>query len=102
MEILSNSFIVNNFLGNNLLTNKIANEGIVNSNFVSSLKEDLDKLNQKQIKADEMTSMLALGEDVEIHEVMLAQQEAKMSLELAVQVRNKVVESVQELIKMQI
>ena len=53
------------------------------------LKEKLDDVNEKQIKADEATEAFISGDDVDIHELMLITEEAKMSLQLAVQVRNK-------------
>ena len=49
-----------------------------------------------------MTNELVLGGDVEIHEVMLAAEEAALSLQLAVQVRNKLTEAVKELTNLQL
>ncbi|MEG0296316.1 MAG: flagellar hook-basal body complex protein FliE [Clostridium sp.] len=72
------------------------------SGFSDILKQNLDSINEKQVHADEMTKKFVMGEDVEVHEVMLAAEEAKMSLQLAVQMRNKVVEAVQELTRMQL
>lgn len=89
---------------NILNTNK--NSEINNSNssnsFQDALKESLDKLNEKQIEADNITNDFIAGKDVEVHEMMLNMEEAKMSLQLAIQVRNKVVEAVQELTRMQL
>ena len=79
--------------------NVAGNEG---SDFLSMLKEKLDSVNDKQITAEETTESFIKGEDVDIHEVMLATEEAKMSLELAVQIRNKLVEAYQELNRMQL
>lgn len=42
------------------------------------------------------------GDNTDIHNVMLSTEEAKMSLELAVQVRNKIVDAYQELNRMQL
>lgn len=70
--------------------------------FDNTLKNTLDKLNNQLVSADNMTQSFIKGEDVEIHEMMLAQEEAKMSLQLAVQVRNKFVETIQELSRMQL
>lgn len=72
------------------------------TNFSDIFKSTLDSLNEKQVIADNITSEFIAGGDVEIHEVMLATEEAKMSLQLAVQVRNKIVEAVQELTRMQL
>ncbi|MBP3914469.1 flagellar hook-basal body complex protein FliE [Clostridium sp.] len=76
-------------------------QGITNS-FESMLKNNLESINNKQLYSDKLTNDLVMGEDVEIHEVMIAQEEARMSLQLAVQIRNNLVECIQELTKMQI
>ena len=49
-----------------------------------------------------MTSEFVSGGEVDLHEMILGMEEAKMSLQLAIQVRNKVVEAVQELTRMQL
>ena len=85
-----------NFQGNNTIQRNS------NLSFGDMLKEKLDAVNQKQIEADNMTNKFVKGEDVEIHEVMLAAEEAKMSLQLAVQIRNSMVEAVKELTSMQL
>lgn len=72
------------------------------SGFKNILKDSLDSVNEKQVIADKVTERFVMGEDVEVHEVMLAAEEAKMSLQLAVQIRNKVVEAVKELNNMQL
>ena len=73
-----------------------------NSSFQDVLKTSLDKLNEKQVQADEITNDFVAGNDVEVHEMLLSMEEAKMSMQLAIQVRNKVVEAVQELTRMQL
>lgn len=70
--------------------------------FDSFFKDSLDKVNEKQVIADELTKGFISGQDVDINDVMLAGEEAKISLQLAVQIRNKVVEAVQELTRMQL
>ncbi|GAB6167705.1 flagellar hook-basal body complex protein FliE [Clostridium carnis] len=77
-------------------------DNIKSNNFRNILKENLDKLNEKQVESDNMNNDLIMGKKVDLHEVMLSTEEAKMSLQLAVQVRNKVVEAVQELTRMQL
>jgi flagellar hook-basal body complex protein FliE len=69
--------------------------------FIDTLKEKLNEVNDKQIEAENVTEQFVKGEGSDIHEVMLATEEAKMSLELAVQIRNKIVEAYQEITRMQ-
>lgn len=70
--------------------------------FGDFLKEKLDETNDKQLKAEDTTEKFIKGEETDIHKVMLDSEEAKMSLELAVQIRNKFVEAYQELNRTQI
>lgn len=70
--------------------------------FGSTLKEQLDKVNDKQVLSDETTNAFIRGEDVDVHEVMLASKEAELSLQLALEVRNKLVKAYQEFNQMQI
>lgn len=83
--------------------NKNVEESNSNSlSFFDTLKEKLDEVNEKQIAADVATEAFISGDDIDIHELMLITEEAKMSLQLAVQVRNKLVEAYQEINKMQL
>lgn len=81
------------------VTNTDSNSNI---NFFDMLKSKLDDVNNKQIDAENTTESFVKGEDTDIHNVMLATEEAKMSLELAVQVRNKIVDAYQEINRMQL
>ena len=44
---------------------------------------------------------MIMGEDIEMHDVMIQTTEAQLSLELAVQVRNKCIEAFNEMKNMQ-
>lgn len=94
-----NGFVPSEAIFNNPLKHDKQSSGV---SFDSFFKESLDKVNDKQVIADELTKGLASGQDVDINDVMLAGEEAKISLQLAVQIRNKVVEAVQELTRMQL
>lgn len=98
--------IVNNFVPTEkIFGNDNASSNSINkssNSFQNTLKESLDKLNEKQVNADNITNDFIAGKDVELHEMVLSMDEAKMSLQLAIQVRNKVVEAVQELTRMQL
>lgn len=75
-------------------------EGI---SFEEVLKNSLDGINDKQIEADSLTEGFIRGdENIDIADVMLSSAEASMSLQYAVQVRNKLVDAYQEIVKMQI
>ncbi|MNM54162.1 flagellar hook-basal body protein FliE [compost metagenome] len=98
-----NSFIPNEQIfntSNESKNSKVSETG--GSDFFKILKDKLNEVNEQQVNADEMTTKMIQGEDVEVHDVMLAAAEAQTSLQLAVQVRNKIVEAIQELNRMQI
>ncbi|NLK94071.1 MAG: flagellar hook-basal body complex protein FliE [Clostridiales bacterium] len=70
--------------------------------FADTLKSSLDSINNKQIEAEKATETFIKGGDADIAEVMLAGEEAKISLQYAVQVRNKLLSAYDEIIKMQL
>lgn len=63
---------------------------------------ELNKLNQTLISSEVLLQDLATGKTDNIHHVMLALEDAKLSLQMALQVRNKVVEGYQEILRMQV
>ncbi len=70
--------------------------------FSSFLKDAIEKTNVQQVESDEMTQKLVLGENVDLHEVMIAAQKASISLNTTMEVRNKIVEAYQEIARMQV
>lgn len=99
--------IINNFVPQESIFENIKNDNTKINNeksntFSDLLKKSLDNLNEKQISSDNITNAFIAGEDVEVHEMILATEEAKMSLQLAIQVRNKVVDAIKELNGMQL
>lgn len=72
------------------------------TDFLSVFREAFDRVNQYQIEADRLTDELIAGKVDNLHQVMIASQQANISLQFAVQVRNKVVEAYQEMMRMQV
>ncbi len=72
------------------------------TSFIDTLGNAINEINRLQKNADDATTKLALGEPIDIHTVMLAAEEANLSLQLAIQVRNKLVEAYQEIMRMQV
>ncbi|MGE7917855.1 flagellar hook-basal body complex protein FliE [Viridibacillus sp. NPDC093762] len=69
-------------------------------NFGTMLKDAIQSVNDSQIASDNMTNKLINGENVELHDVMITAQKASVTLNTALQVRNKVVEAYQEIMRM--
>ena len=61
-----------------------------------------DKVNFQQVTADDMKEKFIKGEDVSMHEVMLIGQEAQLSMQYLIEVRNKIHDAYQEMNKVQI
>jgi flagellar hook-basal body complex protein FliE len=75
-----------------------ANSG---ARFGSVLSDAIERVNQFQQNADSTIGKFLSGEDVEVHKVALATEQASMSFDLFQQVRNKVVSAYQEVMRMQ-
>lgn len=79
-----------------------AAEGSGEESFGSVLKSSLDEVNRLQQKADAAISALATGENVSLHETMIAMEQADVSFRLMMEVRNKIVEAYQEILRVQV
>ena len=72
------------------------------TSFLDTLKEKLDDVNNKQIASDDITQKFIKGDETDVQKVMLSTSEAKLSLETAVQIRNKLVDAYNSFNSMQI
>nr|WP_141431392.1 flagellar hook-basal body complex protein FliE [Bacillus sp. 03113] len=70
--------------------------------FASVLNKAIQNVNNTQLQSDKMTEKLALGENVDLHDVMIASQKASITLQASLEVRNKVIEAYQEMMRMQV
>ncbi len=66
----------------------------------SSFQEALDALSQSQQNSDALMQKLALGEDVDLHQVMIAAEENDVNFRVAVAIRDKLVEAYREIMRM--
>ena len=71
-------------------------------NFGDSVKNAISDVNKLQSNADELAKRLASGDSVEIHQAMIAMQKASTALQFTIQVRNKIIEAYQEIMRMQV
>lgn len=83
--------------------NKLNNKEDSNSTSFSTVVSNvINKVNDAEINANNKIEALIKGEDVEMHEVMLAMQESSLSLQALIEVRNKVVEAYKEINNVQL
>jgi flagellar hook-basal body complex protein FliE len=59
-------------------------------------------VNAKQAASKDTVNALLAGQNVPLHQAMIAMEEASVSFQLMVEVRNKLLESYQELMRMQV
>lgn len=68
--------------------------------FSAMLNDAIHQVNETQKASDTVTAKLAKGEDVDLHTVMITAQKASIALTATVEIRNKVIEAYQEVIRM--
>ncbi|MBV1787726.1 flagellar hook-basal body complex protein FliE [Marinobacterium sp. D7] len=70
--------------------------------FVGWLSHEMSIVNSQINQADIQVQKLATGEEDNLHQVMMSLEKAKLSFELGLQVRNKLLEGYQEIMRMQV
>ncbi|MCB2356686.1 flagellar hook-basal body complex protein FliE [Clostridium estertheticum] len=101
MNINASANVSNTAFLNDVKTDAVNNENSGTS-FLDTLKEKLDGVNDKQIESDDLTQKFIKGDETDVQKVMLSTAEAKLSLETAVQIRNKLVDAYDVFNRMQI
>lgn len=73
------------------------------ANFSSLLAQSIGKVNEMQQSAGSMTNAFEMGDpNVSLPEVMIAKSKAGLAFEGMVQVRNKMIDAYQEIMRMQV
>lgn len=94
---------VNNIATSNNLLKTLNTESMKKeSSFSDVIKSAIDKVNDMQVDSNNKVKSLIKGEDVSMHDVMVSAQEAQMSMQLMIEVRNKVYEVYQDLNRVQL
>ncbi len=70
--------------------------------FGSMLDGLVSSVSGKQAEAADITKKVLLGDSDQLHQSVIAMQEASVAFSLMVEVRNKLVDSYQELMRMQV
>lgn len=81
---------------------KESNSTIAGESFADSLKKAVNTVDSLQKDADVKMQELATGKSQNIHETMIAAEKADIALKLMVQVRNKIIDAYQEIMRMQV
>jgi flagellar hook-basal body complex protein FliE len=80
----------------------VPGSGPVRETFGNLLNRFVHEVNGKQAAAGENVNALLSGENIPLHQAMIAMEEASVSFQLMVEVRNKLLESYQEIMRMQV
>ena len=72
------------------------------ADFSSLIGKLVSDVNAQQAQAGQQVSALQSGQNVPLHQAVMAMEEASVSFQLLVEVRNKLLESYQEVMRMQI
>jgi len=70
--------------------------------FSNLLTQFVGEVNTKQAAAGDAVTGLLSGGNVSLHQAMIAMEEANVSFQLMIEVRNKLLDSYQELMRMQV
>ena len=72
------------------------------ADFANLLKDNMSETNTLLNKSDSIVRNFSTSKTADLHEVMIAVEEAGMALSYTMQVRNKIIEGYQELMRTQI
>lgn len=76
--------------------------GSSGAGFENYLGNFVNEVAQKQAAASDAVSGLLSGKNVSLHQTMISMEEANVSFQMMVEVRNKLLDSYQELMRMQV
>ncbi|HUI29747.1 MAG TPA: flagellar hook-basal body complex protein FliE [Candidatus Acidoferrales bacterium] len=74
----------------------------VTKSFQETLEGFIGNVNDLQNSANDAIDKMASGEAADVHEVMVAVEKAKVSFDLLLQVRNKMLDAYKQIMQMQI
>ena len=72
------------------------------TSFAQKLQQAIGEVDNLQKTREEMVDGMVSGQVTEVHDVMIAAKESQMAFELLLEVRNKLLESYQEIMRMQV
>jgi len=71
-------------------------------NFATWFDHQVSELNTQMASAEKGVQQLATGDAASLHDVMIRMEEAKLAFHLAVQVRSRLLDAYQEVMRMQV
>lgn len=74
----------------------------VSNSFENLLMDGIGQVDAKVTQADQLVRDFAIDDSIPVHQVTYALEQARMSVELMMQVRSRLVEAYQDIMKMQL
>jgi flagellar hook-basal body complex protein FliE len=74
----------------------------IGKQFNSILNDAITKIGGQQQEVEQLNNMFAAGQLPDVHRLLISAEKASLNLELTVQIRNKVIEAYQEIMRTQI
>ncbi len=74
--------------------------GAPQTSFANQLKNAMSEVQELSTRKNEMVEDMVTGRTTEVHDVMIAAKESQLAFELLMEIRNKLLESYQELMRM--
>jgi flagellar hook-basal body complex protein FliE len=79
-----------------------AAHGMPGAHFGQLVSQGLERVDTQLMAAQNDLQQLALGQGESLHQVMIRMEEARLSFQLMMQVRNRVLEAYQDVMRMQL
>ncbi len=71
-------------------------------NFSSVLRDAIEDINKLQLRAEDAITKVQLGNTTSVHEAIIALEKADISFRAMMQVRNKILDAYQEIMRTQV
>ncbi|AGC67583.1 flagellar hook-basal body complex protein FliE [Thermoclostridium stercorarium subsp. stercorarium DSM 8532] len=99
MNVSAVSSVMDNMSVNNAL-NKVAEKESIS--FRDMLMNEIYRVSELEKEADAITSDFISGKTDNIHSVLIAAEKASIALQLMIEIRNKVIDAYNEIMRMQV
>jgi len=86
-------------VSNNSVNSTFKNEGVSFMDFLNNAISDVNKL---QIESEQLNEAFAMGKTDNIPQVMIAAEKADIAMQFTTQIRNKILEAYQEIMRINV
>lgn len=87
---------------NNLLNNTLVKKKDKTPSFSDTLEKYIESVNNDQIAAQDSITKFLKGETKDVHSTIISIEKAEVSLQMMLQLRNKVIQGYQEIMRIQV